>query len=104
MSQIALRSLTIFLALLSKRQVEAVCQCLKRILRYLLRLLPEQAVEVGIVKRIHAALERFGIVGAIKKPGRDAQRADPVTGSLGFCWSCKSCCQPSVAKMRTPAL
>ena len=55
--QIALRSPTIFLALLSKRQAEAICQCLKGILGYLLRLLAKLAVEAGIIVGINAALK-----------------------------------------------
>ena len=55
--QIALRSLRIFLAMLSKRQAEAICQCLKGILGHLLRLLAKLAVEAGIIVGIHAALK-----------------------------------------------
>lgn len=55
--QIALRSLRIFLAMLSKRQAEAICQCLKGILGHLLRLLAKLAVEAGIIVSIHAALK-----------------------------------------------
>jgi hypothetical protein len=50
-------------------------------LRYLLGLLAELAVEVGMIVCIHAALECLRISRPIKEPRRDAQRADAVTGS-----------------------
>lgn len=43
--------------------------------------LPKLTVKVGVVVGIHAAFECFGIVGPVEEPRRDAQRADPVTGS-----------------------
>ena len=64
-------------------QAEAVRQCLKRFLRYLLRLLPDLSVEIRVVERIHAALERLGVRGAIKEPGSDAQSANSVASSPG---------------------
>jgi hypothetical protein len=63
--------------------VEAVRQCFKRILGYLFRCLAELAVEVRMVVRIHAALERFGVVGAIKEPRCNTQSADAITDSPG---------------------
>ena len=57
-------------------QAEAVRQCLKGILGYLFRPFAELAVEVGIVERIDAALERFGVSGPIKEARCNAKRAD----------------------------
>ena len=77
------RDQPIFPPIRQSTQPEAVSQRLKCILRYLLRFLAKLAVEIRVVERIDAALERLGVGGAIKEPRRDTQRADPVTGSPG---------------------
>jgi hypothetical protein len=85
--------------------VETVRQCFKRILRYLLRCLAELAVEVGMIVRIHAAFESFGIAGPIKEPRCDTQNADTITGSPGrtdFVGLAKHAVSPA-SRIREPA-
>jgi hypothetical protein len=64
-------------------QAEPLCQGVKRSTHNLLRYSAEQPVEVRIIERVHAAFERFCIIGTIKEPRRDAQSTDPVTGGPG---------------------
>jgi hypothetical protein len=62
-------------------QVEAPRQHLKGAFHQLRRILPKLPVEAGIVVRIHATLERFGIGGPVKESSRDAQGAHLIIGS-----------------------
>jgi hypothetical protein len=74
-------------------QVESLCQHIKRVAHYLLRVLAELPIKIRIVVRADAALECFGIDRSVKEPRRYKQRANPIASvpsSADFDRSCNS--------------
>jgi len=64
-------------------QVESLRQHIKCVAHYLIRVLPKLPIEPGIVVRVHAAFEGFGVTGSVKEPRRDTQCANSIARAPG---------------------